>query len=72
MANVQNPLRDLTPESFAHLGEGDVVYIKPIERHGMENFAIFGASGRVLAVFDSWEDALLTARENNMAAAYLH
>ncbi len=72
MTNVEQMLKDMTPETFANLGEGDVVYIKPVTRHGESNFALYAATGRELAVFDSWETALTTALQNNMHAAYLH
>lgn len=65
-------LKQMTPEMFAHLGENDVVYIKPIQRHGIDGFAVHSANGQELAIFDSWEAALTTALQHNMQPAGLH
>lgn len=72
MRTNQESLKVMSPETFAHLGEGDLVYIKAVQRHGVPSFAVHAANGRELAVFDSWEAALTTALQNNMSPASIH
>lgn len=70
---LHEQLRKLTPEMFAHLGEHDVVYIKPIAGdEGSHGFAIHSAAGQELAILESWEAALTAALANNMQPARLH
>lgn len=72
MQTSHERLKLMSPETFAHLGEGDLVYIKSVQQDGVPSFAVHAANGRELAVFDSWEAALSTALENNMSPASLH
>lgn len=72
MGNVQVTLKGLTPEMFAHLGENQVVYIKPVKVDGVSGFAVHSANGQKLAIFDSYEAAVSTSVENNLHPAQLH
>ncbi len=73
MNSLHEQLRHMTPEMFAHLGEHDVVYIKPVASEaGVPVFAIHSAAGQELAVLESWEEALTAAIMNNMRPARLH
>lgn len=72
MGNVQAALKSMTPEVFAHLGENQVVYIKPIQVDGVSGFAVHAANGQKLAIFDSYEAAVSTSVENNLHPARLH
>jgi len=73
MNSLHEQLRRMTPEMFAHLGEDDMVYIKPIASDaGVPGFAIHSATGQELAVLESWEEALTAALVNNMRPARLH
>lgn len=69
---LHEQLRQMTPETFAHLGEHDVVYIKPVAEEGALGFAIHSAAGQELAILESWEAALTAALANNMQPARLH
>lgn len=70
---LHEQLRQMTPEMFAHLGEHDVVYIKPVaDEEGAHGFAIHSATGQKLAILESWEAALTAALANNMQPARLH
>lgn len=72
MRTELNALKIMSQETFAHLGEGDLVYIKPVTRHGVPSYAVHAATGAELAVFESWEAALTTALQNNMSPSSLH
>lgn len=72
MTILQHDLKRMTPEMFAQLGENDVVYIKPILHDGTAGFAVHAASGRELAIFDSFEAAVAISMENNMHPTWLH
>lgn len=72
MDNLQIALKGLSPEMFAHLGENQVVYIKPVEVDGVSSFAVHAANGQKLAIFDSYEAAVSTSVENNLQPAQLH
>lgn len=72
MDNLQITLKGLSPEMFAHLGENQVVYIKPVEVDGVSSFAVHAANGQKLAIFDSYEAAVSTSVENNLQPAQLH
>jgi hypothetical protein len=72
MGNLQTTLKELTPEMFAHLGENQVVYIKPVEVNGISGFAVHAANGQKLAIFDSYEAAVSISMENNLHPAHVH
>lgn len=77
-----------TAEQFAHLGSGQVAYVKPmlsedIEKAfpqvqvqgiqpGMRIFALLGANGMPLMLTDSREAAVANAWENQLQTVSVH
>lgn len=76
----------LPPAEFAHLGEGEVAYVKPMRSEdvgrifpgapdiapGLRLFALISASGAPILVTDSKAEALANARDNDLETVSLH
>jgi hypothetical protein len=69
---LHEQMKKMTPEMFAHLGQNDMVYIKPVRHEGTDAFAVHAANGQELAILESWEAALTAALQNDMKPARLH
>lgn len=83
LATTQAPL---TPEQFAHLGDGAIAYVKPLRAEeaarlfpqiagiqpGMKLFALLGADGSPIVLTDSRDAALANAWENELQTVSLH
>lgn len=77
-----------TSEQFAHLGDGQVAYVKPMRSEevqkafpqvqvqgiipGMQLFALLGADGTPLMLTDSREAAVANAWENKLQTVSVH
>ncbi len=84
--NSENFLASMTPEQFAHLGGGEVAYVKPIlsddvarlfpqvegVRPGIRLFALLNADGTPLMLTDSRDAALANAWEHKLHTVSLH
>ena len=82
------PEAPMTPEQFAHLGAGQVAYVKPMRAEdvlkafpqvrvdgapaGMQLFALLGANGMPLMLTDSREAAVANAWEHQLQTVALH
>lgn len=76
----------MTPDQFAHLGEGHVAYLRkmtsddllarypgmPNMAPGVELWALFGASGQPILLTDERSEALVGAMENQLVPVALH
>ena len=76
----------LTPEQFAHLGDGAVAYVKPIMsdevtalfpdapaiQPGLKLFALYSAHGAPIVVTQSRDAAIANAMENELHTLSLH
>lgn len=76
----------LTPQEFAHLGEGALAYVKTIQsedvsrlfpqappiRPGVKLFALLGADGSPILLTDSKDAAIANAWENELQTVSLH
>lgn len=76
----------LTPEQFAHLGGGQVAYVRPLRsedvkrlfpqveglRPGLQLFALLGADGSPLMLTDSRDAAIANAREHELQPVSVH
>ena len=77
---------DLTPQEFAHLGDGALAYVKTINsedvarlfpqapplKPGMTLFALLGADGSPIMLTDSKDAAIANAREHELETVSLH
>jgi hypothetical protein len=86
MTNATNKTADLTPQEFAHLGDGALAYVKPINsedvarlfpqapalRPGVLLFALLGADGTPIMLTDSRDAAIANAREHELQTVSLH
>jgi hypothetical protein len=76
----------LTPQEFAHLGDGAVAYVKTIRSEdvavlfpqapaiqpGLQLFALLGADGTPIMLTDSRDAAIANAWENQLQTVSLH
>jgi len=76
----------MSPEAFAHLGDGVVAYIKPIRSEdvpamfpqapkiapGLRLFALHAADGTPIMVTDSREAAMANAWSNELQTVSVH
>lgn len=76
----------LTPEQFAHLGDGAIAYVRsmrsedvtrlyphaPAIQSGITVFALFSADGSPIVLADSEEGALASAWQNQLQTVSLH
>jgi hypothetical protein len=72
MNTVQEKLKNLSADAFIHLGEQQMVYIKPVTRDGITGFAVHAATGAELAVLETHEEAVVAAFENELVPAQIH
>jgi hypothetical protein len=77
---------ELTPQEFAHLGEGALAYVKTIQsedvsrlfpqappiRPGVKLFALLGADGSPILLTDSRDAAIANAWEHELETVSLH
>ena len=76
----------MTPEQFAHLGDGAIAYVKPMKSEdvprlfpqapqiapGLELFALLAADGSPLLLTDSRDAAIANAWEHELFTVSLH
>jgi hypothetical protein len=76
----------LTPQEFAHLGDGALAYVKTISsedvarlfpqapalRPGLKLFALLGADGSPIMLTDSKDAAIANAWEHELQTVSLH
>ena len=76
----------LTPQEFAHLGDGSLAYVKTIDsedvarlfpqappmRAGLKLFALLGADGSPIMLTDSKDAAIANAWEHELETVSLH
>ncbi|HVB89221.1 MAG TPA: DUF1150 domain-containing protein [Beijerinckiaceae bacterium] len=76
----------LTPEQFAHLGDGAIAYVRPVlsqdaqrlfpqapaMRPGLKLFALLGADGTPIMLTDSRDAALANAWQNELQTVSVH
>jgi hypothetical protein len=79
-------IQSLTAEQFAHLGGGEVAYVKPMSseevkrlfpqveglRPGIQLFALLGADGSPLLLTDSKDAAIANAWEHELHTVSVH
>ena len=76
----------LTPDEFAHLGQGAIAYVKPIKsdevaklfpqaptiQPGLDLFMLLGADGMPIMLTDSKDVAVANAWEHKLQTVSLH
>lgn len=86
MTNVDERNGALTPQEFAHLGDGSIAYVKTIKsedaqrlfpqapaiRPGLQLFALLGADGSPIMLTDSKDAALANAWEHELQTVSVH
>ena len=77
---------DLTPQQFAHLGAGNIAYLKTIRsedaqrlfpqappiRPGLQLFALLNADGSPILLTDSKDAAIANAWEHELETVSVH
>ena len=86
MTNATQEGLALTPQEFAHLGDGALAYVKAINsedvsrifpqapplKPGVKLFALLGADGSPILLTDSRDAALANALEHELETVSLH
>jgi hypothetical protein len=86
MENVAERMVHLSEQEFAHLGEGMVAYVKPMDsteakrlfpqaaslQPGMQLFALLAANGAPIMLADSKDAVIHTAWEQELATVSVH
>jgi hypothetical protein len=81
-----NPTPAISPEALAHLGDGQIAYVKAIRSEdvptlfpqapqiapGVRLFALHAADGRPIMITDSREAAVANAWSNELEAVSVH
>lgn len=84
--NILNSAPAMTPEALAHLGEGQLAYVKQIRSEdvpglfpmapemspGLKLFALHAANGAPIMLTDSLEAAIANAWSNELQAVSVH
>ncbi len=85
-SSVESRMPKLTPEQFAHLGDGAIAYVRSMKSEdvsrlypqapeiepGLTVFALLSADGTPIVLADSREGALANAWENKLLTVSLH
>ncbi len=70
---TQSSPRAIGPLEFSKLGEGEIVYIRALENSdGDTQFGLYSVDGTRLAVNESYAEAVLTARYNDLTPETVH
>jgi hypothetical protein len=70
---TQSSPRAIGPLEFSRLGEGEVVYIRALENSdGETKFGLYSVDGTRLSVNESYAEAVLTARYNDLTPETVH
>ncbi len=64
--NREMILKSLTPQAFLALGNGHVAYIRALDVAGSRAFAVHAADGSVLTLTDSFDNAVMLVRQNEL------
>ena len=86
MAQAAQKLTDLTPQEFAHLGEGMLAYVKPMRSEeakrlfpgagqiqpGIKLFALLAANGAPIMLADTKDAVIHSSWEHGLATVSLH
>ncbi|MGA8172601.1 MAG: DUF1150 domain-containing protein [Methylocystis sp.] len=84
--STENQTPQLTPEQFAHLGDGAIAYVRSMRSEdvtrlypqapeigpGVTVFALLSADGTPIVLADTKEGALANAWENKLMTVSLH
>ena len=70
--NAEEKTTTISPDDFAAFLSGDVAYVKPVEKDGMEGFAIHGADGELLTILADRDVAFATVRQNGLEPLSVH
>ena len=85
MTKIEKP-EPFTPEQFAHLGQGAIAYVRPIQSEefnrlfpqaqaiqpGLALFALLSADGTPIVLTESRETAIANAWQNELQPVSLH
>jgi hypothetical protein len=69
---LDEALRHISAEQFAHLGMKQIAYVKPIVVNGSARFAIHAADGTPLAIAAGLDVAIAAIIQHEMEPAQLH
>ncbi len=59
-------LRNLSSQAFLSFGVNQIAYVRPVQMMGKTAYGLHAADGSALMFIDSFEGALLAARQNEL------
>jgi hypothetical protein len=73
MTDTMEPIRQITPEMLAQVGDSALAYVKQVEVDGGQKaYGIFSAAGLQMGVAPSRELAFITVRQHEMFPVNVH
>lgn len=69
---MRDMLRNISPQDFLKLGQGDVAYVRPVQWQGKTIYAVSNASGDQLFAHDTLAGAIVIAQQNEMETMTVH
>lgn len=64
--------KKLSDQDFLSFGIQQIAYVKMVEVEDKKAFAIHAADGTPLTIMDSYNDALVVARQNDLEPVTVH
>lgn len=71
MNSIEN-LKSISPKDFAMMGVHDVAYVKSVEIEGRAAYAVHGADGTQMAVFNDRDVAFAAIVQNDLEPLSVH
>lgn len=71
MNSIEN-LKSISPQDFALMGVHDVAYVKSVEVEGRAAYAVHGADGTQMAVFNDRDVAFAAVLQNDLEPLSVH
>ena len=71
MNSIEN-LKTISPQDFALMGVHDVAYVKSVEVEGRAAYAVHGADGTQMALFDDRDVAFAAVVQNDLEPLSVH
>ena len=65
-------LKGLNRQDFLNFGMRDIAYIRAVQIHDRQAYAIHAAAGTPLSIMETMDTALIAVRHNDLEAATVH
>jgi hypothetical protein len=68
----EHVVKQMSDGAFAHFGEHDIAYVRPVEIENLRYFVLMSAQGQELIVADSRDAAIAAAYERDLVVVRLN